>query len=251
MVVAPKTSRRSRTKIHMSMLRIMTRLERRLENILTGSLNGIYNEVAGKVSSGNNKGVTASVNARNKQIKRALRAQYLRTGSIFANQVFDQLREEGKSYTDREIKTFKTDFFSFLNRWAGIEAATKVTMVSNRTKDLLANIISRGIENGQSQSGISKAIRERAGITNPSRAKTIAGTETHLAMIFSTDEAVKATGREVIRVWTPVLGPRTRPAHLKANGQKRKKDKAFDVGGEKLLYPGDPSGSPENIINCR
>ena len=136
---------------------------------------------------------------------------------------------------NREIKGFKDDFFSAFNVWAAEEAATKVVMISSVTRRLLQNIISRGIENGQSQSGISKTIRERAGITNPSRAKTIAGTETHLAMIFSTDEAVKATGREVIRVWTPVLGPRTRPAHLTANGQKRKKDKPFDVGGDKLM----------------
>ena len=252
MVVAPKTGRASRTRVHMSMLRIMTKLERRLERILTGTLNGIYNEVAGKVASGNNKGVTAAVNARNKQIKRALRAQYLRTGSVFANQVFNQLREEEKeAYSDREIKGFKDDFFSAFSVWASKEAATKVVLISARTKHLLANIISRGIENGQSQSGISKTIRERAGITNPSRAKTIAGTETHLAMVFSTDEAVKATGRKVIRVWTPVLGPRTRPAHLKANGQKRKQNQSFIVGGELLKHPGDPDGSPENIINCR
>lgn len=252
MVIAPTASRRSRTKVHMSMLRVMTKLEKKLERILIGSLNGIYNEVAGKVLSGNNKGVTASVATRNKQIKRALRAQYLRTGSIFANQVFDQLGEEEKeAYSEREIKNFKTDFFSFLNVWATKEAATKVVMIGARTKHLLASIISRGIENGQSQSKISKTIRERAGITNPSRARTIAGTETHLAMVFSTDEAVKATGREVIRVWTPVLGPRTRPAHLKANNQRRKKDKPFSVKGEALMYPGDPSGSPENTINCR
>jgi len=23
------------------------------------------------------------------------------------------------------------------------------------------------------------------------------------------------------------------------------------VGGERLMYPGDPSGSAENVINCR
>jgi hypothetical protein len=29
-------------------------------------------------------------------------------------------------------------------------------------------------------------------------------------------------------------------------------DKPFDVGGEQLMYPGDPDGgSPGNTINCR
>jgi hypothetical protein len=28
-------------------------------------------------------------------------------------------------------------------------------------------------------------------------------------------------------------------------------DATFDVGGERLQYPGDPSGSPGNTIQCR
>ncbi len=28
-------------------------------------------------------------------------------------------------------------------------------------------------------------------------------------------------------------------------------DEAFDVGGEQLMYPGDPAGSAGNICNCR
>jgi hypothetical protein len=25
----------------------------------------------------------------------------------------------------------------------------------------------------------------------------------------------------------------------------------FDVGPDQLMYPGDPTGLPENVINCR
>jgi hypothetical protein len=35
-----------------------------------------------------------------------------------------------------------------------------------------------------------------------------------------------------------------------ADGQVRKANEPFDVGGEELMYPRDPSGSPENTINC-
>jgi hypothetical protein len=28
-------------------------------------------------------------------------------------------------------------------------------------------------------------------------------------------------------------------------------DQAFEVGGEMLMYPGDPAGSAGNVINCR
>ena len=40
-----------------------------------------------------------------------------------------------------------------------------------------------------------------------------------------------------------------KPSH--ADGQEVGIDEAFDVGGEALMYPADPAGSPGNIIRCR
>jgi HK97 family phage portal protein len=51
--------------------------------------------------------------------------------------------------------------------------------------------------------------------------------------------------------WLAALDERTRPAHREAHGQKRRQGQMFNVGGENLAYPGDPGGSPANIINCR
>ena len=36
-----------------------------------------------------------------------------------------------------------------------------------------------------------------------------------------------------------------------ADGQVRAIGDTFDVDGEQLAYPGDPSGSAGNVINCR
>jgi hypothetical protein len=41
-----------------------------------------------------------------------------------------------------------------------------------------------------------------------------------------------------------------RPLHLMAHGQVVNVDQPFDVGGEELMFPRDPSGSAENTINC-
>ena len=45
----------------------------------------------------------------------------------------------------------------------------------------------------------------------------------------------------------------TRPAHLDANRQEVPYDEPFEVGDEKLMYPGDISlgASAGNVINCR
>lgn len=41
-----------------------------------------------------------------------------------------------------------------------------------------------------------------------------------------------------------------RPDHLAAHGQVVAVNDPFLIGGEELMYPRDPSGSPGNIINC-
>ncbi|HEY0019055.1 MAG TPA: hypothetical protein VGC13_22325 [Longimicrobium sp.] len=43
---------------------------------------------------------------------------------------------------------------------------------------------------------------------------------------------------------------KSRVAHAAVSGQRRKAGEAFDVAGEKLQYPRDPAGSPENTILC-
>jgi len=43
----------------------------------------------------------------------------------------------------------------------------------------------------------------------------------------------------------------TRPAHVAAHGQVVPVDKPFIVGNEPMMYPLDPMGSPQNVVNCR
>ena len=62
---------------------------------------------------------------------------------------------------------------------------------------------------------------------------------------------VASQGYEIVKEWVAVVDSRTRDAHKKADGQRVPIDEPFIVNGEKLMYPGDPNGSPENIINCR
>jgi uncharacterized protein with gpF-like domain len=50
--------------------------------------------------------------------------------------------------------------------------------------------------------------------------------------------------------WLTSGNPNVREAHEEANGQVVGADESFEVGGEQLRFPGDPDGSPENIINC-
>ena len=55
----------------------------------------------------------------------------------------------------------------------------------------------------------------------------------------------------MVKVWLTNISDRTRDSHIDADGQKRPLSQPFNVDGEQLEYPGDPSGSAENTINCR
>jgi HK97 family phage portal protein len=62
---------------------------------------------------------------------------------------------------------------------------------------------------------------------------------------WSQSEVVKG------KTWISALQPgRTRDAHAAAHGQTVGLNEMFLVDGENLMYPGDPQGSPGNIINC-
>ena len=55
--------------------------------------------------------------------------------------------------------------------------------------------------------------------------------------------------------WIATGDTRTRPSHLEAHLKYFENpipvDQAFEVGGQELMYPGDPAGDPEETVNCR
>lgn len=56
---------------------------------------------------------------------------------------------------------------------------------------------------------------------------------------------------DATQTWNAVGDDRTRTDHQDADGQEVGLGEAFTVGGEDLMFPGDPAGSDENTMNCR
>lgn len=88
----------------------------------------------------------------------------------------------------------------------------------------------------------------------PNRARVIAQTETTRAYGAGTlaagVEQSRVTGRILTKTWVGRV-ERERATHLATNGTKLPLFYPFQVGDDQLMFPGDPSGSPENVINCR
>lgn len=85
---------------------------------------------------------------------------------------------------------------------------------------------------------------------NPGRVEMIARTESMRAA----NAAKFAVGVECgiqDKEWVTAIDGRERPAHREADGQIVKMQDAFVVGGEQMMFPGDPSASVGNVVNCR
>ena len=141
---------------------------------------------------------------------------------------------------------------------AAIQHETKLSeslymALGKDAKDLSKKIsgeISRGISNAAMYSEIARNIAAWGRIPK-NNAMRIARTEAHRIQIKATADAqwkAKENGADVVKQWDASLDKRTRESHAKVDGEIRELDEKFSNG---LLYPGDPSGSAEEVINCR
>jgi SPP1 gp7 family putative phage head morphogenesis protein len=159
-----------------------------------------------------------------------------------------------KQVKSRRIETKSATFLNLMMEWVGREALRKATMIAATDSDDVRNAIRRGLDEGLGVAEIAKGIRESTSLTTY-RASTVARTETHAAATFGSIESVRDAEQQLGIVmnkeWLATTDDRTRDAHLAADGQIVRTNEMFNVGGEMMDRPGDPSASAENVINCR
>lgn len=89
----------------------------------------------------------------------------------------------------------------------------------------------------------------------PARARTVAVTEVTRAWGFGALAASMRAQMQLqvglVKRWDARDDAGTRPGHAIADGQMVPINQPFIVNMEPLMMPGDPAGSPSNVINCR
>lgn len=133
--------------------------------------------------------------------------------------------------------------------------AGKVKLITQTTQDILQGVIDDGIAAGLGYSEIAKNIRDSVYGFSKFRAERIARTEACSAVNFGSLQVAKQSeefGLSLVKVWASALQETTRESHRSANGQRRKINEPFSVGGDRLDFPGDSSHDAEagNIVNC-
>ncbi len=176
-----------------------------------------------------------------------LRNQYKRAATLFNKEAFKHLGIKGTS-----IKSPLDEFWREFNIWSVQIAATKVMYIQTATKNQIAKIISKYMGEGLSHRDIAKKIEKTSKTINKTRALRIARTETHTAAVRSVHGSVRSTRIEYEKQWSHSADERVRSDLFNHRIDERVSMEAMFKGtGETLQYPGDPSGSAGNIINCR
>lgn len=122
--------------------------------------------------------------------------------------------------------------------------------IANDVHRSVMSALEDGLERGDTMADLAAAVREEFNGFDAARSKRIAMTETAAAYGVARQEAMNQSGVERKKWLTSNAKGSVRPAHWAAEGQVRPVAEPFDVGGEALMYPGDPEGSPGNVINC-
>lgn len=164
-----------------------------------------------------------------------------------------RILEQGKAHgLVLERKDFASTLARLAQRYIAMEAFRRhITNITETTRAQIIRGIARGEAEGLGVSGVARFVRDLVPSMSVQRANLIARTETHGAANYGANGAAKETGLTIRKEWVSASDDRTRDDHAEVDGQIVGIDEMFSVGGEGLAYPGDPSGSGENIINCR
>jgi Phage Mu protein F like protein len=138
-------------------------------------------------------------------------------------------------------------------------AKNRLVSVPDRVYAVVKDIVAEGVENGDSNERLAERVARLFGDegieTWEGRVMTVVRTEALAAQnagtyaSFLSIAAADDTAWE--KAWLSTVDGRVRETHKKADQQRVKLKQQFRVGGARLLFPGDPSGPPEEVINCR
>jgi hypothetical protein len=186
-------------------------------------------------------------------------------GRVYARE-FAELRPDIDGEGGRDVPLSADDAERYALRWVAERENVLARVDDSVFREVQAKV-AEALREGMSERDLTAYIR---GILNPntseldwrSRAQRIARTEVHSAEQAGQDGLIDALVRSGSIpaprfAWLNAGDARVRPLP-RLTGPFDHHDiasvtwpESFQVSGEPLRYPGDPTGSPGNIINCR
>ena len=154
--------------------------------------------------------------------------------------------------TEARSDEARLSWLARVGEWITSFAARRARQIAQESQRRVRDAIRKAAEAGEGEAGAARRIVEAlSGGMGRRRARTIARTEIGAAQNMAVTTAAEASGIEYELVWCAAEDERTRPSHAAADGQRRRPGEPFEVGDARLDRPGDPSGDPAEVINCR
>ena len=147
------------------------------------------------------------------------------------------------------LETVFKVFDKAVQKFIATTVAKKVVKITETTRKMIRNIIKKSEAAGESIEQIASKIDDLyLEQIIPNRSEVIARTEVIGASNAGNRFAAKQTGLNLEKQWLSTRDDRVRESHEEIDGEKRPIDEPYSNG---LMFPGDPSGEPEEVIQCR
>jgi len=132
------------------------------------------------------------------------------------------------------------------------QTANKMVGVSDTVWQNIRTELAKGVAANEDIEQLADRVRTAASVSMP-RALTVARTTVIAASnAGSYAQASLLAGEGGMRKrWVATEDNRVRPDHHNADGQTVAMTSPFSVGGWPMMYPGDPNGPADEVINCR
>ena len=134
-----------------------------------------------------------------------------------------------------------------IKSWLTNRADIFLRQINETTFKKLRQDFSESLAAEEGREGLISRIQDTYGGATKARAGVIARTEVHNATQYGTMQGYKQGGLST-KIWVAVMDGYTRDSHAAVDGEERPIDRPFSNG---LMFPGDPKGSAEEVINCR
>lgn len=239
--------------------RIQQMLQMRIANRMSGSISTEIERAMNSLvdsyiqTGGSTELFGLKLDEHEKELQKVIEAEWTTAARMGGERIIGSAKCIHGNYYTKNDSMFD-DFMARVQMFISTFALSRVTGLTETTTEDVRNRILQGTAANMTVDEIAKGIREIAPQISGYRSMMIARTEGHAAYSFGTQTGAEASSLMMQKEWISSNDGRTRDKrfdHRGADGETVNLSDYFQETGERLRYPGDPSGSAGNVIHCR
>jgi len=191
----------------------------------------------------------------NKDLLKIYRDLYTDIGMRFAKWYVNNINR----FIKKAVDTSNVDdiWRNAFGSYGSAVGAQRVTLVSGTAKQTLIKITQQLMRDsefmtlGAVERG--RILRNQFNKYSQWQAERVVRTEATAAANFAQTQAAQTIfpPEQLQKEWIASFDDRTRDTHSEADGQIVRANDTFLVGGQPMMFPGDPAGGAAECINCR